>query len=114
MLARCLPVLILPLLGGCLISHSQKRVIREGEVRQPIRFESEETALLFNEMATSDEARKSEGSSASFGIPFLVGLSRSSVPSHNAFYNDQVSKCDVNGDGLISDCEAEEFAARPR
>ena len=75
-------------------------------------FESQEAAESFNRVASNDDIRKSLGSSASFGIPFLIGLSKETVPSQNAFYNDQIGRCDINGDGIISNQEAEAFAQR--
>ena len=107
---RCLIIALTVCCTGCLVNHSQKRIIREHEERIPVRFESLGAAESFNEIANSEDMRKTLGSSASFGVPFLIGLSRESVPSQNAFYNDQVSRCDINGDGLISDQEAYSFS----
>lgn len=96
--------------NGCLVNHTQKRVIRENEKRISVEFESLNAAESFNKIANSEDIRQSLGSSASFGVPFLIGLSRESVPSQNAFYNDQVIRCDINNDGLISDQEAYSFS----
>ncbi len=107
---RCLIIALTVCCSGCLLNHSQKRVIREHAERTPVQFESLNAAESFNKIANSEDLRKSLGSSASFGVPFLIGLSRESVPSQNAFYNDQVIRCDINSDGLISDQEAYSFS----
>ncbi len=108
--SRCLIIALLVCGNGCLLNHSQKRVIRENEQRIPVQFESLKSADSFNKVANNEEIRKSLGSSASFGVPFLIGLSRESVPSQNAFYNDQVTRCDINCDGFITDQEAISFS----
>ena len=106
----CLIIALAVCCNGCLLNHTQKRVIRENEARFPVQFESQNAAESFHTIANSEDIRKSLGSSASFGVPFLIGLSRESVPSQNAFYNDQVIRCDINSDGFISDQEANSFS----
>jgi hypothetical protein len=105
-------LIIVVVLGcsGCLLNHSQKRVIREDERRMHVHFESPSAAESFNKVANSEDMRKANGSSSSFGIPFVVGLSHEAVPSQNAFYNDQVTRCDANSDGFISNEEAQSFS----
>ncbi len=104
---RLLPsLLILSLAGsGCLLSHSHKRVVRQDEIRERVEFESDEAAATFHAVATDDDARSALRGEASFGIPFVVGISHQSVLSPNAYYNDQVAMCDMNGDGFLSDEE---------
>lgn len=113
---RCPPWLLLLCLcwlcSGCLVSHSRKKIVREDEIRRDVVFQSPESAEKFNALASDDSMRNAEGSSSNFGIPFLVGFSHASVPSQNAYYNDQISKCDTDGDGFLSDAEVQAFVKR--
>lgn len=106
-----LAVAILASTSGCLLSHTHKRVFREKEPVRTTHFESDEVARKFN-THVADSDRKAEGSSFSLGIPFLLGLSGQSVPSRNAFYNDQVAHCDTDANGFLSAAEVEAYLAR--
>lgn len=91
--------------SGCLVMHERKRVIREDESRNSVQFESADAAAKFHQVASNDRSRKHDGSSASLAIPFLVGISSSTVLSQNAFFNDQVVACDTDNNGLITEAE---------
>ena len=108
-------LLFLPLLAassGCLITQSTKRVIREDESRHQVQFESPEGAAAFTAQASNNASREASGTSASFGIPFLIGIFYSAAPSQNAYYNDQVSLCDANGDCFLTDAEVSAFTGQ--
>ena len=96
--------------GGCLISHSKHRVVRQDEIRQHVTYESQYAQQTFLQRATDDAARERNGSEHSFAVPFLIGLSYTSELSENAYYNDQLMTCDANSDGVISNAEASAFA----
>jgi hypothetical protein len=97
--------------GGCLINSSSERVVEPDAPRTGVQFESETAMATFQKEA---EHRYRAGGGVQgrggFGIPFVIGVSEKRVLSENAFYNTQVRKADVNGDGSISDAEARVYA----
>ena len=99
-------LLVLVTQNGCLLNHSQHTILRHDEPLRPVTFESESARSTFEKCVSSeckDDCRKA---SASFAIPFLVGLERSQTISETAIRNDVGAKFDINGDGHISDYEA--------
>jgi hypothetical protein len=81
-------------------------VMRENEQRRPIRFDSEEAEAAFNARATDKTARDEARRTGFFAVPFLLLYSREHVLSDAAWYNDQITACDANSDGLITFQEA--------
>ncbi len=90
---------------GCLISGSSRRVARNTEPLESVRFESDEARKAFQQYALDDNARLKSASSYSVAVPFLLGVSNSTVRSENAYYNDWVARVDANQDGMISNLE---------
>lgn len=103
-LALVLVVLVLSQ-TGCLVTSSYTKVQRKTEPVQQVQFESDYAQQAFQSQAGNQDDRNDEASEFFFGVPFLLGLSYKSVPSSNAYYNDWVSKVDVNQDGFIADAE---------
>lgn len=92
-------------LSGCLLTHSNHTVIRQGEPLQPVAFETDKARHDF-ELHVEREIRESSGGAhSSFAIPFIVGLEKSTKKSENAIRNDTRVRYDTNGDGFISEFE---------
>jgi hypothetical protein len=97
--------------GGCLINSSSKKVLEPDAPRMSVQFQSE-TAMAKFQKAVDHRylAGGGEQGSGAFAVPFVIAASETRVLSENAFYNTQVRKADVNGDGSISDAEARVYA----
>lgn len=97
--------------SGCLFVRHNTQIVREKEQRQPVRFESERAQQHFlggvHELHGHQQAVDVELTA----VPFLCWSSHTSTLSENAIYNDQISACDSNGDGLITMHEATMFRA---
>lgn len=91
--------------SGCLVTSSYTNVERKTESIQPIHFESDFARDVFQSHAQNSKRRESESSNFFFGVPFLLGLSYTSKPSSNAYYNDWVNRVDTDQNGLISENE---------
>jgi hypothetical protein len=97
--------------GGCLINSSNEKVLEPDAPRTSVQFESEKAMAAFQkETQNRYRAGGGERGSGAFAIPFVIAASEKRVLSENAFYNTQVKKADVNGDGTISDVEARVYA----
>ncbi|MFK7769507.1 MAG: hypothetical protein AB8B55_20000 [Mariniblastus sp.] len=90
--------------SGCLLSHSNHAIVRQNEPLKQIAFETEK-ARAYYEAKVSERLDNSEAS-ASFGIPFIVGLEKSTTTSENAVRNDVATLLDINGDRVVSEYEA--------
>jgi len=97
--------------GGCLMMRMRERVVREGEQRFPVRFQSAYAKRQFQQYALDDKARRKTSSSADLIIPFVIWDSDSSVLSQNAYYNNQIVSCDANSDGMLTDAEVAEYSS---
>ena len=97
--------------GGCLINSSRTKVIEPDAPRMSVQFQSE-TAMAAFQKAAENRYRTGGGErgSGAFAIPFVIAASETRVLSENAFYNTQVRKADVDGDGSISEAEARVYA----
>ncbi len=104
-----LPIICLVLVSGCLLNHSHETIIRQGEPLYPVTFETEEAHASFEAYVDEAEDNDDNFANSSFGIPLLIGLSRSKKTSVNAIRNDATIEFDINGDGMISDYEASHF-----
>ena len=91
---------------GCLLTHSHHTVVRQGEPLRPLTFESAEARETFEAVAEDSAENNSDESRSSFGIPFIVGLEKSSKTSSTAIRNDVATRFDINSDQHISDYEA--------
>lgn len=90
---------------GCLFNSRYERIERRSEPITPVEFESDFSRQRFQSVAWEESSREKETSRFSVGIPLLLGLKYRSKPSANAYYNDWVSRVDVDQDGLITDSE---------
>ena len=97
--------------SGCLVTSSYNNVQRKSEPIQQVQFESDFARDVFQSHAQNSKHRESESSSFFFGIPFLLGLSYTSKPSSNAYYNDWVDRVDSDQNGLISEHEVASLGA---
>ncbi len=102
----CLAVSCVVAFSGCLLNYSHHSVVRQDEVLQPLTFESEQAKLSFEERVDAAMDSDRTQSERSFGIPFLIGVNRSSDLSEAAIRNDTATRLDVNGDRFISEYEA--------
>ena len=93
------------MMSGCLVNHSNHRVVRQSEALQPFSFQSETARENFESQVEHAVERGANDSHSSFAIPFLVGLERSRKLSDAAVRNDVGNRLDTNGDGVISDYE---------
>lgn len=97
--------------GGCLINSASKKVVEPDAPRMSVQFQSETAMAKFQrEVENRYRAGGGEQGSGAFAVPFVIAASETRVLSENAFYNTQVRKADVNGDGSISDAEARVYA----
>ena len=90
---------------GCLLNHTNHRVLRQDEAVKQLTFESEPTRNSFEAWVTEAIDNNSDKSSASFGIPFIVGLEASQRVSTAGIRNDVATQIDINGDSHISNYE---------
>jgi hypothetical protein len=106
----CLTCVVNPLSTGCLINSDGDRIVRRSEARRDISFETEEGLVRFQK-AVRERSGYNERylGRSSFAIPFLISADRKRILSENAWYNDQVTATDVNGDGELSDAEVEGY-----
>ncbi|MEM7785562.1 MAG: hypothetical protein AAF623_19600 [Planctomycetota bacterium] len=91
---------------GCLLNHSNHTVVRQNEPLRRITFESEQSRAVFEQSVSQALKDRSNRSSASFSIPFLVGLEKTKSIATNAIRNDVMAMFDIDGDAHISDYEA--------
>jgi hypothetical protein len=97
---------------GCLFVRHSTSMVRDKEPLLPIRFESDRAKQYFLSGVHDLQSHK-EGSDIQIcAVPFLWWYSSASELSDNAIYNDQISVCDSNGDGLITTDEAMAFRAK--
>jgi hypothetical protein len=92
---------------GCLTLFSKVDVVRSEELRKPIAFESPEAAEKFTSACKKCDP---EISSTQFAVPFVTLYNRHKKLSESAQFNDAVSRCDTDQNGIITLCEAEIFA----
>jgi hypothetical protein len=106
MAAACAAV-VLVFVPGCVTLFSKTEVVREGEARRPVTFESQQAAETFH---TALKKQHPSLGSAYLGVPFVTLYSRDRVLSETARFNDAVARCDTNQDGVITEVEATVFA----
>ncbi len=87
--------------------------IRAEEPRQAVHFESTAVAEDF-EKAVQDRWKSTEGKvgGRGFSVLFLTCYEQVTRLSENAFYNDQVTACDLDRDGIITHKEVEFYRQR--
>ncbi len=89
--------------SGCLLSHSNHSIVRQTEPLKQVVFETERARATFESQV--ERRLESNKSSASFGIPFIVGLEKTVTTAENAIRNDVATLLDINGDRVISEYE---------
>lgn len=94
---------------GCLFVRHSTKVVREKEKIQPARFESQQAEQYFLAGVHDLQTHKPNFDVQVSAVPLLWWYSRTSVLSDNAVYNDQLTACDLNADGVISASEAVAF-----
>ena len=120
-----LPALLLlslaPLLSGCLVFSTRTEVVRRGEPRKAVKFESDAAMSEF----TREVARRGEFANATDDaeartvrqhytlVPFVLFGDDLQVTSESGYYNDQADAADTNGDGTIDAAELRAWFARP-
>lgn len=99
--------------SGCLITRHTTNVVRKNEKPRAVRFESAQAKNVFDgKVLETREKLASMSNPRVVAVPFLLWWSSTDMLSDNALRNDQLSICDVNGDGVISLAEANVFAAK--
>lgn len=102
--------LLLVLLTGCI--HSRKTVYTD-PVRTTVSFESEKAGRVFYEaLSQSTEGRQRTESKAGVHL-IVIDVETETVTGPNQFFNEAVARCDSNGDGTITELEANLFASMP-
>ena len=96
-------------LSGCLFVRHATRVVRDKEKQQPVQFESQRAQEFFVAGVHELQCHKQNLNVEVSAVPFLWWYSHSDELSDNAIYNDQISACDTNGDGVISMQEASTY-----
>ena len=95
---------------SCLFSSTSDTIVHPDAERRTTRFENDEALIAFQATVHRRYERgKGVKSSSSFAIPFVVHSESRQVLSENAFYNEQVTKADVDGDGAITLIEARAY-----
>jgi len=93
--------------AGC-VSYQETKM--PDVMRTQVAFASDKAARLFYEAftAASDVGRKAERETCT--LLFFTYTKTGTVPAMNAWFNEAVRVCDTNGDGQITEGEAEVFA----
>lgn len=92
---------------GCLINSSSETIVQPDAERCTVDFESDDALSIFQaKVQRRYEHGKGLKSTSSFAIPFVIHTKNRRVLSENAFYNLQVAKADVDGNGMITLAEA--------
>jgi hypothetical protein len=97
--------------SGCLFVQHTTRVVRNKEPIHPAQFESERAQQFFVAGVHELQAHKKDFDVQVSAVPFLWWYSSTNELSDSAVYNDQISACDTNGDGIISMQEALAYRA---
>ena len=92
--------------SGCLFVNHSTKVVRDKEPMQRVQFESEQAHQCFVAGVHDLQTRKQSYNFQVSAMPLLWWRSSANELSDNAIYNDQISVCDTNGDGVISTQEA--------
>ena len=100
-------LLPLPFLSGCITLYSKTEVVREGETRRAVQFECPQAADAFNEALK----KHSEHVGGTYvGVPFITFYAKAKKLSDGALFNDCVTRCDTDQNGIITFTEAAIFA----
>jgi hypothetical protein len=94
-------------LSGCITLYSKTDVVRSGENRTAVAFETPETAEKFQ---AALKKMHNVTASTYVGVPFVTLYEREQHLADAAMWNDAVKRCDTNQDGVITAAEVEVFA----
>lgn len=100
-------VTIFAALPGCLTLYSKTEYVRCDEQRRPVQFETPQAA---DEFAQAVKNCDGHVGGTYFGVPFITLFAKNQELSKNAIWNECVSKCDTNQDGLITCAEVTVFS----
>lgn len=104
-------LLLIPLLSGCVTFYHKSETVRKDEGRKAVEFENENAATVFHNAVRHSGKNSDKTDNTRVGVPFVTFYSKTSVISENAWYNDQITLCDTNGDGTITESEARVYSA---
>jgi hypothetical protein len=95
---------------SCLFNSKSDRVVDPDAERRVIAFESDDALLRFHGTVNRRySGGKNFAGESQFAIPFVVAVEERHVLSENAFFNQEVARADLNGDGSISDIESRAY-----
>ena len=101
-----------PLCGGCLVVGYHEEIVRQGEPRRPIGFESDAAMFHFKDTVDRRYAANDHVSHVdecySF-VPLLYFGGHVKSVSKAGYFNDSVGEADIDGDGQITDDEVQQF-----
>jgi hypothetical protein len=101
----------LPSCGGCLVMYTGEEAIRPAEPKRQVLFESPAAARTFAETVQPRLCNR-ESYARRIEVPILASVEVKQKLSEAAFYNDELAACDTNGDGFITEAEAEAYRRR--
>lgn len=99
-------------LTSCLFSNRSERVVEPDAARRTVQFQSDAGLEQF-QRTVSRAYRKGDGvrSESEVAIPFVLHSESREMLSENAYFNEQVVKADMDGDGVLSDAECRAYAS---
>jgi hypothetical protein len=96
-------------LAGCI--HHSETTYREVE-RVKVQFESGKAASIFYEALSKMPFEGRSESHTEVSIPVVFENKRTVKSGENEKFNEAVRRCDTNGDGVITESEAEIFRSQ--
>ncbi len=102
---------LLPTCSGCLFVYTREETVRPGEAKRQVEFQSETAAQLFA-TAVDQRVKGRDAHAGTLAIPFIAYIETTRKVSEAAFYNDEVTACDTDNDGVITDTEAVAYSRR--
>ncbi len=103
--AICLGIL----LAGCTIYQSTE-IARPSEERLKVKFENETASRLFNSMLSDRMILRKNNVAHNVSLAGITFYRDEQKLSDNAFWNDEVRRCDTDGDLLITEQEARTYS----
>lgn len=101
------------LLPGC-VSVERYRLEIDERSRTPVRFDSSQAAQIFHaKLHTNAERDDTYRSHKALILFYLVGRSTDTF-HETAFHNAQIRRTDVDGDGVITKREAQDYPLRTK
>jgi hypothetical protein len=105
-LVALLGVALLSSTSGCLFVNHSTKVVRDKEPMHRVAFESPQAQQAFVAGVHDLQSHKQAYNFQVSAMPVLWWKSTANELSDNAIYNDQISVCDTDADGMISTQEA--------